>query len=408
MKNVLLITQGFPYGESERGFLPTEYEALSRHFHLTVLAFGKDAPLLYPLMDGVEHLRYDWGGSLTPAGLLRQLGRKEVRQDIIKAAGEGMAMFPKRAAKILAYSYRAEQVTAMLRSLIEDKQIDVVYTYWCVQITIAALRLKKEFPRLKVVTRFHGMDLYPEQTAEWWEPLMPFVAQNSDLMLFVSHLGKQFFLDNWGQQWEEKAKVSYVGCRSLPMAELLAEETITLVSCSALIPIKRVHRIVEGLAALPEKLQVHWHHFGDGECGDALKKQAAEQLTDCRNIRYTFHGYIQNMLLPQMYRQIGAALFITTSETEGLPVSMMEAFAMGIPVIATGVGGIPEMVRDGENGYLLSPDASACQVAQAIERFSSLTAKQKEQMGKNALESWQQNFNAAANAENLMYLLEKL
>ena len=148
MKNLLLITQGFPYGETERGFLPTEYDALSRHFHLTVLSFGTQEPLLYPVAEGVDHRRYDWGGSLKPAGLLYQLGRREVRQELKKALGDSLSLFPRRAGRILAYSYRAQQVTELLRRLIIDKQIDIVYTYWCVQITIAALRLKKEFPHL--------------------------------------------------------------------------------------------------------------------------------------------------------------------------------------------------------------------------------------------------------------------
>ena len=51
MKNLLLVTQGFPYGETERGFLPTEYETLSRHFHLTVLSFGTTDPLLYHVLE---------------------------------------------------------------------------------------------------------------------------------------------------------------------------------------------------------------------------------------------------------------------------------------------------------------------------------------------------------------------
>lgn len=408
MKNMLLITQGFPYGESERGFLPIEYEALSNHFHLTVLAFGKTEPLHYPVREGVEHLRYDWGAPLSPVGLLRQLGRKEVRKDILKAAEDGMAMLPRRAAKILAYSYRAEQVTAMLRSLIMEKQIDVIYTYWCVQITIAALRLKAEFPSLKVVTRFHGMDLYPEQTVELWEPLLPYVAMNCDLMLFVSKHGKQFFLDNWGQQWEEKTRVSYVGCRSLPAVEPSESKSLTLVSCSALIPIKRVYRIIEGLAALQEDVSVDWHHFGDGECNEKLIALAYEQLSNRTHIRYTFHGYIQNTQLPQKYQQIGAELFITTSETEGLPVSMMEAYAMGIPVVATAVGGIPEMIQDKKNGYLLSSDAEAEEVSEAIRRFAALNAEQRACMRECALQSWRKNYDASANAEKLMSILTEL
>lgn len=408
MKNLLLVTQGFPYGETERGFLPTEYDALSRHFHLTVLSFGTQDPLLYPVAEGVDHRRYDWGGSLKPAGLLYQLGRREVRQELKKALGDSLSLFPRRAGRILAYSYRAQQVTELLRRLIIDKQIDIVYTYWCVQITIAALRLKKEFPHLKVVTRFHGMDLYPEQTAENWEPLMPYVAENADHLLFVSQLGRQFFLDNWGRQWAEKATVSYIGCRSLPVVESVSDEPLVLVSCSSLIPIKRVERIVDGLAALPQEVPVHWHHFGNGELEETVAAQAARCLENKGAIRYTFHGYVQNAQLPEIYRQVGAQLFITTSSTEGLPVSMMEAYAMGIPVVATAVGGIPEMVQDGENGFLLSADPTAEDVAQAILCYTALPAQDKAAMSRCALASWQEHFDAAANAEKLMTFLAQL
>ena len=275
-------------------------------------------------------------------------------------------------------------------------------------MTIAAIRLKKEFPNLKVMTRFHGIDLFPERTAENWQPLRDYSAKNGDLLLFVSEQGKRFFLDTWGRQWEEKAKVAYIGCRPMPVILPERDDCLKLVSCSDLIPIKRVHRIIEGLEALPDDVLVHWHHIGDGECGEMLNSLAAERLANRNNIWYTFHGYVQNSQIPQMYQEIGAELFITTSETEGLPVSMMEAYAMGLPVVATAVGGIPEMVQDGKNGYLLSSDANIEEVAKAIHRYAALDSEHKEKMSQCALESWQKNYNASVNAEKLVRILGEL
>ncbi|MBO5501945.1 MAG: glycosyltransferase, partial [Clostridia bacterium] len=150
---------------------------------------------------------------------------------------------------------------------------------------------------------------------------------------------------------------------------------------------------------------IHWHHFGNGELEETLKVQAAEQLSDRPALQYTFHGYVQNTQLPQLYQQIGAQLFITTSETEGLPVSMMEAYAMGMPVIATAVGGIPEMVQEGKNGFLMPNHPDDEQVALAILRYAALPQEEKQQMSQCALASWQEHFDAAANAEKLLPLL---
>ena len=52
----------------------------------------------------------------------------------------------------------------------------------------------------------------------------------------------------------------------------------------------------------------------------------------------------------------GADVFLHCSDHEGLPVSIHEAIAAGLPVIAARVGGIPDLVREGENGRLLGPD----------------------------------------------------
>jgi glycosyltransferase involved in cell wall biosynthesis len=68
-----------------------------------------------------------------------------------------------------------------------------------------------------------------------------------------------------------------------------------------------------------------------------------------------------------LFRAADAALL--TSAWENLPHSVVEALAVGTPVVATAVGGVPEVVRDGENGLLVAPgDVDA--LADAIRRVS--------------------------------------
>lgn len=408
MRNVLLVTQGFPFGQTERGFLPAEYDALHQQHHLTVLAFDNGEDTAHSLHEDVEHIRYSWPEGFGLMQLLGQFKYREVREDARLAFRSGITPFPKRAAAIAAFSLRAEQMLPQLRQIVIEKNIEVIYTYWCIQATIAALRLKREFPGLKVITRFHGMDLYPERREANWQAMYPFVAEQCDRLLFVSETGREFFLETWGQQWKNKTTVSYIGCRPMPlMLQKASPDKLVLFSCSNLLPIKRVGLLIEALALLPDTLTLEWHHLGDGELRQRLEAQALEMLGDKSHVTFQFHGHVPNPGIAAIYQQYGAQLFITTSSTEGLPVTLMEAYAMGLPVVATGVGGIPEMLTDGDTGFLLPANPSAQQVADAILWYVELPCEEKQAMSQRAYQCWQQDFDAKRNASRLMPLFDE-
>ncbi len=82
---------------------------------------------------------------------------------------------------------------------------------------------------------------------------------------------------------------------------------------------------------------------GDGELRPQLEKEAAG-LGD----RLVFTGWRRD--LPEVYREL--AVVVNTSHNEGTPVALIEAMAAGVPVVATAVGGVPDVVRPGETGWL--------------------------------------------------------
>jgi glycosyltransferase involved in cell wall biosynthesis len=90
---------------------------------------------------------------------------------------------------------------------------------------------------------------------------------------------------------------------------------------------------------------------GDGELREELKQRTLEKkLGD----RILFLGWRSD--IPEI---LGAMdVFVISSIREGLPVSMLESMAAKVPVVATSVGGIPEVIRDGENGLLVPPNDS--------------------------------------------------
>jgi colanic acid/amylovoran biosynthesis glycosyltransferase len=79
---------------------------------------------------------------------------------------------------------------------------------------------------------------------------------------------------------------------------------------------------------------------------------------------------------------LNARAFVLPSFGEGLPVAIMEAFALGRPVISTYVAGIPELVKPGENGWLV-PVGDLPQLIQAIKDMLATPIEQLERMGQN-------------------------
>jgi glycosyltransferase involved in cell wall biosynthesis len=81
-----------------------------------------------------------------------------------------------------------------------------------------------------------------------------------------------------------------------------------------------------------------------------------------------------------------STVFVLPSLAEGFPLSVIEALAAGLPVVATRVGGIPEIIEDGRNGFLVPP-ADAASLARAVIRALELGEVEKARMRKEALDA---------------------
>src|SRR5262249_27085691 len=113
------------------------------------------------------------------------------------------------------------------------------------------------------------------------------------------------------------------------------------------------HRFLfEALASRPELSDVHLLVVGGGDLAGALERRAQEL------------GLAPRIHFPGPRRALGDLLaaidvFVMPSLWEGLPLSMVLAMGAGLPVVATAVAGIPEVVADGRTGLLVPPGNSA-------------------------------------------------
>jgi glycosyltransferase involved in cell wall biosynthesis len=97
-----------------------------------------------------------------------------------------------------------------------------------------------------------------------------------------------------------------------------------------------------------------------------------------------------------------AAVGVLTSDSEGMPVSLMEAAACGVPVVATSVGGVPELVDDGTTGYLV-PRGDAEGLADKLGRLLE-NSDVRSTMGADARRRAQQRFALTRQVDQLLAL----
>lgn len=124
-----------------------------------------------------------------------------------------------------------------------------------------------------------------------------------------------------------------------------------LVTVGRLVVLKNVEGIIEVLPGLPDLELVI---IGDGPERACLEARA--RALGC-NHRVIFAGTLPAAEVSVRLQE--ADVFVLNSLHEGLPHVVLEAFAAGLPVVATAVGGTPELVQDGESGLLVPPGAVA-------------------------------------------------
>lgn len=100
-----------------------------------------------------------------------------------------------------------------------------------------------------------------------------------------------------------------------------------------------------------------------------------------------------------------AAIAVLPSNSEGMPVSLMEAGACELPIVATAVGGVPEMIEDGVSG-LLTPPGDASALAQALERLLR-SAGLRRDMGRAARASAVRRFSVTHQVDQLLAVWER-
>ena len=134
---------------------------------------------------------------------------------------------------------------------------------------------------------------------------------------------------------------------------------------------------------------MEWHVYGDGLLRDDLERRYSDVAR--------FHGVVADM--SGVWSNIG--LLVMPSVFEGLPLAALEALAAGVPILASRVGALPDVVIEGKTGWLFEPGHFE-KAREAIEKWSALPQERQAQMRLACRQHAEQRFSETAQINKLL------
>ena len=272
------------------------------------------------------------------------------------------------------------------------ENLDLMHVHYAIPHAATAWLAKqmlKSQRDLKIVTTLHGTDITLVGQDPSYYTLTKFSIEQSDRVTAVS----AFLRD------ETYRAFGCAGCDVIVIPNFIStaeyhpprEGTCrhslappdhkVLVHVSNFRPVKRVTDVVRVFAGVRRELPATLVLVGDGPERDAAE-QEVDHLELRRDVR--FLGKVDNVA--EILR--GSDLFLLPSETESFGLAALEAMACAVPVIATAVGGLPEVVVPGETGFLTPKGDVEAMIAHGLRvlRDGALHARMRAAAARRALE----------------------
>lgn len=394
MKYLVILNRRFPYKYGE-AFMENEIEEISPYFD-KILIFPSDMKVGDPITRNIKAnnvVAYACEKHSLKVRNCQNLlnGLRYLKDDNAKTVYEKLYGGYFRAA---AYQ-QADNVYRVLAQYNFRKTDQVIlYSYWLFINAKVAVLLKEKLEKVtnvKCISRAHAFDIYEENK---YLPERMLLLEKLDAIYPCSKNGTEYLKKKY-EKYSNKVSTSYLGTYNKGVVDYRRDNTFRIVSCSRIAPEKRVDYMVECLACLKDSgITFEWTHIGGGEGLDAIRKKASEELSF---MKVNFFGSISNQEVYKHYTTGNYSLFLNTSSAEGLPVSIMEAISLGIPVVATSAGGTNEIVINDISGYIEKVDSEPKMIADDILKIAQMSEERYTALRMSARKLWEDKFVASKN-----------
>lgn len=284
--------------------------------------------------------------------------------------------------------YFAEAV--LLAKELVSRSLDHIHVHHANNAVLVAM-LAARYLEIPYSFTAHGSDILVEKD------LLEDKVGNADFMVTVSDYNRNVLCRYCDASRQKRIEVVRTGVdvRRFTPAPAQVGSTVRILSVGRLVAVKAFEDLIRACAVLRERgLEFRCVIVGDGPLRAELEALRCELDLEAQ---VAFAGTIPHERLPECYAR--SDLFVLASVSEGIPVVLMEAMACGLPVVATRIVGIPELVEEGVTGYLVQP-GHPDRLASAILRLVELPDRGKG-MGERGRARVIRSFDVGPNLEHL-------
>jgi glycosyltransferase involved in cell wall biosynthesis len=399
MKKILLFTSSFPFGKGEQ-FLYPELNVMARKGYKVLLVpyyYGENK-VLREVPEGIDCVSEPLVRNKSIGNFIGSLARYPWLNYhmLVEFISKKVCFSAKRfKAWLIPFIYSPIAISTLVKCKIINEEA-ICYFYWGNDAALLVPWIKHFYRSVPCIVRNHGSDLYDE-LFDGYLPLRRLLYKKSNRLIFVSNMGRSYVMNKYPSIDPQKMTVHRLGSRQ-PKKLQRSKKTKrkVIVSCSNMILLKNVDRIIKILGML--NIEIEWHHFGDGPCRLKIEETASDQS---HYVNSNFHGNVSNEEIHNFYRVNKVDLFMNLSDSEGVPVSIMEALSYGIPICAPDIGGIGEIVNE-KVGILLERGLSDNGVTNRVKKFLEQEEETLAGYSIRAVQRWREYCDAEVNADRFI------
>jgi N-acetyl-alpha-D-glucosaminyl L-malate synthase BshA len=255
----------------------------------------------------------------------------------------------------------------------ESAAVDLLHVHYAIPHSVSALLARSMAAprRLPFITTLHGTDITIVGNNRSFLPITKFSIEQSDGVTAISNYLRKRTIEEFDIRNPIEVIPNFVNCDLYCRSEKQEERAQwapggepILMHLSNFRPVKRVTDVVEIFALVREKMPAKLVLIGDGP-----DRGSAEWLVRQKCLGRDVHFLGKQ---DRVQEKLGLAdLFLLPSDLESFGLAALEAMACEVPVIATNVGGLPEVVEHGVDGYLVAPRDVVAAAKHAIRILSS-------------------------------------